>query len=212
MDTTAAVAEYFLLHQSDQDHWTSHTNRPPSEASDFTSNFLGLNALQAYGSADQRERIAARRKQVRDWLIQTNAKDTEDRIFRLWSLRLAEAPPEDIAAAVAELLKTQRDDGGWSQRESLESDAYATGTALVALLQAGELPATTEAVHSGLKFLLSRQHADGSWQVTTRSEPFQTYYESGYPHGKDQFISITAGGWATIALLLSFPDVAPAPR
>ena len=31
--TATAVAEYFLKHQSDQDHWTSHTSRPPSEAS-----------------------------------------------------------------------------------------------------------------------------------------------------------------------------------
>jgi hypothetical protein len=39
--------------------------------------------------------------------------------------------------------------------------------------------------------------------VKTRSKPIQTYYESGYPHGKDQFISISAASWATIALALA---------
>jgi len=30
-------------------------------------------------------------------------------------------------------------------------------------------------------------------------------FESGYPHGKDQFLSISAGSWATMALLLTRP-------
>jgi hypothetical protein len=41
--------------------------------------------------------------------------------------------------------------------------------------------------------------------VKTRSKPIQTYYESGYPHGADQFISITAAGWATTAFALALP-------
>ncbi len=34
----------------------------------------------------------------------------------------------------------------------------------------------------------------------SRSKPFQTYFESGYPHGKDQFLSTMATGWATTVL------------
>jgi hypothetical protein len=49
-------------------------------------------------------------------------------------------------------------------------------------------------------FLLKTQRADGTWAIKTRSKPFQPYYESGFPHGKDQFISIAATGWATAAL------------
>jgi hypothetical protein len=41
--------------------------------------------------------------------------------------------------------------------------------------------------------------------VVSRSKPFQTYFESGYPHGKDQFISIAAAGWSTAALALAVP-------
>jgi len=43
------------------------------------------------------------------------------------------------------LLAQQRKDGGWGQLPTLESDAYATGQALVALHQAGGLPITHRA-------------------------------------------------------------------
>lgn len=205
-ETTAAVAEYFLKYQSDKDHWATHTNRPPSEASEFTSNFLGLNALKVYAAADQKDRAAARRDQVRKWLLEAEPKDTEDRVFRLYSLRLADAAATHIEAAAKQLLDTQRPDGGWSQLDTLDSDPYATGTALVALHRAGEVKPDAEPYLRGLDFLLKHQLDDGSWHVASRSKPFQTYYESGYPHGNDQFISITAGGWSTLAMLLALPD------
>ena len=59
----------------------------------------------------------------------------------------------------------------------------------------------------GVAFLLKSQKVDGSWLVRSRSRPFQTYFESGFPHGKDQFISLAASGWATTALALSLPAV-----
>ena len=37
--------------------------------------------------------------------------------------------------------------------------------------------------------------------MKSRSKPFQPYYESGFPHAKDQFISISASGWATATLI-----------
>lgn len=206
-DVTEAVVEYFLKFQADDDHWKCHTHRPPSEASHFTANFLGLQALRAFSTADQQERAAARRGQVRNWLVHANPVDTEDRVFRLRALRVAEAPAEVLETATQELLDAQQPDGGWAQTADLASDAYATGIALTALHQAGGLSADDERARRGRAFLLQAQQEDGSWHVASRSEPFQTYYESGYPHGEDQFISITAGSWATLALLLALPEV-----
>ena len=206
-ETTAAVAEYYLKYQSDRDHWTCHTHRPPSEASDFTANFFGLMSLQSFGAAEQQDRIKARGEQVLNWLRTAEPKDTEDRVFRLRSLRLAGASNADLDSATADLLNTQQPDGGWGETSDLTSDAYATGTALVALHQAGGIAVDDEHYVKGLTFLLKSQLEDGSWHVVSRSEPFQTYYESGYPHGEDQFLSITAAGWATIALTLALPDV-----
>src|SRR5437870_4998895 len=162
-DTTAAVAEYLLLHHKDRDYWHNTSNRPPTEATPFTTTYLGLRSLAVFGTAEQAERIAARREQVRDWLTKTPAKDTEDRVFRLLALKESAAPPSDIGAAAKELAGKQRDDGGWAQLDSGEpeaatqSDAYATGTALVALHQAGGLATSDAAYQRGLEFLLKSQ-------------------------------------------------------
>ena len=87
------------------------------------------------------------------------------------------------------------------------SDAYATGSALVALCLAGGLATDEPAYRRGVAFLLREQRADGSWLVKSRSKPFQPYYESGFPHGNDQFISMAATSWAVTALALTCPKV-----
>jgi len=55
-------------------------------------------------------------------------------------------------------------------------------------------------------YLIDTQLEDGSWHVATRAKPFQIYFESGFPHDEDQFISIAASGWATLALTLTIPE------
>jgi hypothetical protein len=204
-ETTAAVVEYMLLYQKDFDHWQSHSNRPPSEASHFTVNYLAIRGLEKWGTAEQKERIRKRIADSRAWLLKTPAKDTEDRVFRLLALRAADVAGKDWDAAVQDLLRTQKPDGGWSQLASMGSDAYATGTALTALCLAGGTRTTDPVYQRGLTFLLKDQLNDGSWHIKSRSKPFQTYYESGFPHGKDQFISMAASGWAVTALTLACP-------
>jgi len=204
-DTTEAVIEYLLQRQSDRPHYRPESNRPPSEQSYFTSSYVGLRGLKVYGIPEQQDRIKARIDQVRGWLLETPGMDTEDRVFRLHSLRLVTAPDDALQQAAEQLKAMQREDGGWSQLPDMTSDAYATGTALVALHEAGGLSTDDSAYRKGLSYLISTQEEDGSWHVRTRAEPFQTYFESGYPHGKDQFISIAAAGWSTTALILSLP-------
>lgn len=202
---TDAVTEFLLKFQKDFDHWKPQTVRPPSEESLFTVSYVALRGLKTFGTTRQRERISQRTTQVRQWMSKIAARETEDRVFRLRALHVADAPQDEIRGAVQELIKTQRTDGGWAQLANMDSDAYATGTALVALHQAGGVATVDVAYRNGLRFLLAKQLDDGSWHVPTRSEPIQTYYESGYPHGADQFISITAAGWATTALGLALP-------
>jgi hypothetical protein len=210
--TTEAVVEYLLLREKDKDHWRNTSNRPPSEASPFTTTYLALRALTKWGADAQKERIAKRIDTARSWLLKTTPKDTEDRVFRLFGLRAAGAADDDLRQAVQELVKAQHPDGGWSQTDAMETDAYASGSALVALHQAGGLATGDPVYQRGVGFLLKTQREDGSWLVRSRSRPFQAYYESGFPHGKDQFISIAASGWATTALALTQPAVPkPAP-
>ncbi|HLN26781.1 MAG TPA: prenyltransferase/squalene oxidase repeat-containing protein [Gemmataceae bacterium] len=203
--TTEAVVEYLLLRAKNLDHWRTSSHRPPSEASDFTSSYLAIRALTSWGTHTQQDRIAKRITIVREWLRKTEAKDTEDRVFRLWALQAAGAQGNELMSAGQALLRTQRRDGGWGQTDAMDSDAYATGCSLVALNQAGSMATSDPAYQRGVAFLLKSQRPDGSWMVQSRSQPFQTYFESGFPHGKDQFISIAASAWATTALAMACP-------
>jgi len=219
-ETTAAVTKYLLLRNGDLDHWRANSPRPPSEGSHFTTSYVALRGLAAFRTADQQQPFEGRRDQVRQWLVKTPAKDHEDRVFRLLGLQLAGAAAGDIEAAVKDLKTTQRPDGGWAQlagggwaqlsgsggeppAAATRSDAYATGTALIALHQAGGLGTSDPAYQRGLRYLLATQQPDGTWHVVTRSKPIQKYFETGFPYGKDQFISSAATGWAATALGLA---------
>jgi len=204
-EVTEAVSRYLLETQMELRHWRHRGSRPPTSGSDFTATYVALRALHHFGTEDQQEPIAERRKLVAEWLASTAPVETEDHVFRLSSLNYVDCDPNLIEEAAAALLKTQRDDGGWGQKGEMSSDAYATSTALTALIRDGNIPSSNEFILSGIAFLLSTQRDDGTWQVTTRAKPVQEYFESDFPHGKDQFISIAATAWSTLALLLVLP-------
>ena len=121
--------------------------------------------------------------------------------FRLLGLKWSSASARVIGNARRKLLASQNDDGGWSQLPKLRSDAYATGLALYALHIGGDLQTNAESYQRGIAFLLSRQKADGSWHVKSRAYRLQTYFESGFPHEHDQWISAAGTGWAAMALM-----------
>jgi N-acyl-D-amino-acid deacylase len=197
-----AVIEYLLGHQKELGHWKPPSIRPPSEESPFSATFFALESIQHFSTTSQRGRAIARIDQARNWLLKTPPQNTEDRVFRLWALHSLSA---DTKSAAQDLLRTQHEEGGWAQLENMTSDAYATGTALVALHRTGSVASGDPAFLRGVQWLLKAQLPDGSWHVVSRAKPFQKYFESGYPHGKDQFISITAACWATTALALALP-------
>ncbi len=207
-DTTTSVAEYLLVREKDHDYWEPDSNRPPSEQSLFTSTYLALRGLKVFGVHEQIERIDPRIERARQWLLKTTPQETEDLVFRLRALQLINASEEIVKQATRDLVQQQNEDGGWAQKKEMLSDAYATGTALVALQEAGDLSTDDAIYRKGMVYLISSQLEDGSWHVVSRAKPFQTYYESGYPHGKDQFISIAAASWCTTALLLALPESA----
>jgi hypothetical protein len=203
--STAAAVEYTLKRDRRRGYWFTPSPRPPSESSSFMTTALAIRGVLKYGTAEQKGLVAERVEKAREWLLKTRPRETEDRVFRLIGLKAASAADQDVQQAVEDLVGTQRDDGGWGQTDAMASDAYATGSALLALHLAGGMAADDPAYRRGLAYLVSTQKADGSWHVVTRSRPFQKYFESGFPHGKDQFISCHATGWAATALALAFP-------
>ncbi len=210
-EVTAAVAGFLM--QSDKDHgfWHCSSSRPPAEFSDFTDTLLAVRGLNTFGRVEDKLAVEARIQRAREWLESAQPKDTEDCVFRLWGLKEAGAGDTVLDKAAEDLKALQRDDGGWAQLPAAKSDAYATGSAVTILLLTGRLNPSDGACERGVGYLLDGQLADGSWHVVSRSKPFQPYFESGFPHGKDQFISMAATGWATSALVLATTPAA-APR
>src|SRR6185503_11548747 len=89
---------------------------------------------------------------------------------------------------------------GWAQLPGLKSDAYATGQAIYALRVGAGLPSANPALDRGVRFLLGTQLEDGTWYVRRRAFPFQPTMNSGFPHGRDSWISAAATSWAVLAL------------
>src|SRR5947209_16372041 len=133
--------------------------------------------------------MAMRIARAKHWLLTTVAMTPEDQAMRLLGLKWAGASREEREKAVQLLRASQRPDGGWAQLAWLPSDAYATGQALFALNQGGEIPVTDPAYCRGTAFLLRAQDDDGSWFVSKRAMPLNIYFDAGFPHGQSQFSS-----------------------
>jgi squalene cyclase len=140
----------------------------------------------------------------------TRGRNTEERAFRVLGLVWSGAAPSTVEQAASEVTASQLADGGWAQEADMQSDAYATGEALVALEQSGAGSAR-DAIRRGVEYLVRTQLVDGSWFVRSHSVPIQAYFESGYPHGADQWISAAASAWATTALAASGGDRSQVP-
>ncbi len=209
---TDAIGYLLAGRQHVSGRWSSYSRRPPLEDSEFTATALTIRALSLFPlkgrEAETRERIA----RGRQWLAGATPADTEDRGMQLLGLAWAGAAPVELRTRADALLAEQRADGGWAQIATRASDAYATGLAIVALNQAARIPIGDARMRRGLDYLVATQQTDGSWRVPTRrtfSEGLP-YFESGYPHGADQFISYAGAAWATTALALADRD-APSP-
>jgi hypothetical protein len=64
------------------------------------------------------------------------------------------------------------------------------------------LPLTDPVYKRGIAFLLKTQLEDGAWYVKSRAMPLQPFFESGFPHGHDQWISAAGTNWAAMALAI----------
>ncbi|MCX6598243.1 MAG: ankyrin repeat domain-containing protein [Acidobacteria bacterium] len=203
-DLTAAMAHLITTKQAADGRFPAFAGRPPMESSDITATALGARAVQLYGT--NVETVVSKAGQ---WLRSAQPKTGEEYSMRLLGLAWTQAPIAVRQDAARALLALQRPDGGWGQLSTIESDAYATGQALVALHEAGIITTADEAYRRGAAFLLRTQLKDGSWLVRSRAFPFQPYKESGFPHGRDQWISASGTAWAAMALSLPPAEAKP---
>ena len=200
---TDAMARFIRRQQRPTGQWLIFAHRPPLESNDIQVTAASMRALQVYAPKPDRVEYQKAIQRAAAWLTKAEARSTEERAFQLLGLNWAAANKATIQVAARALVAEQRSDGGWSQLPTLESDAYATGEALVALRQSGAIALTDTVFKRGVQFLLNSQLADGSWYVKSRAIPIQPFFESGFPHGRDQFISAAASNWAAMALALA---------
>lgn len=215
---TAVYARRIANWQRADGHWPTGDQRPPQSYSVFTATAVALRAMQLYMPSQLHRETKDRLARAKTWLLQAQPHDTEGFAFRLFGLYWAGASSNELSRAAHELAALERPDGGWGQLPHMESDAYSTGEALVALHEAGGVPVTDPAWRKGLKYLLSGQDPQGAWHVHTRmlspAAVSPPYFETGFPYGHDQFLSTDGTCWAAMALMLALPEVAkpPAPQ
>jgi ankyrin repeat protein len=200
---TDAAAMYILNRQMPDGHWPypQADGRPPICSDYISQTTTALRALQLYTPQIDKPAYAQAIARASAWLATVKPRYNQDRLYRVMGLAWAGNKAES-EKAVQELVAHQKADGSWSDLEMMEPSAYTTGEALVALRIAG-VPGTDPAFKRGVDFLLRTQLEDGSWYVKSRAMTFQPYFESGFPHGYDQWISTAGSSWAVMALSLA---------
>jgi ankyrin repeat protein len=186
--------------QGNDGRWYNNLPRPPIQSGDIGATALAVHALQRYPLPGRKAQLSAQVNRARQWLWKVEPQSMDDRIYQLLGLAWAGEPARKLQPLARALIAEQRRDGGWSQLPGLASDAYATAQAVYALRVGAKLESTHEALDRGVRFLLASQLDDGTWHVRRRTFPFQPTMNSGFPHGRDSWISAAASSWAVMAL------------
>jgi len=204
---TDAAAMYLVGRQQPNGQWPEpHADtRQPLCLNWIGQTAMAMRGLQLYAPKMNAVVYKAAIARAAAWMASAKAYNNDDRSWRLAGLAWAGGYPAAKVAAMQELLKMQKADGGWSDLPSMESTAYATGKSLVALRTAG-MAASNPAYQRGVSWLLKHQEEDGSWYVQSRAMGFQPMFDPGFPHGDDQFISSAGTNWAVMALEMALPE------
>lgn len=206
---TAAYAQFIASRQLPGGNWLTTDVRPPQAHSPFAATAVCAQAVRYYLPSRLKDEREARLGRAREWLLKSQPRTTEDKVFQLLGMRWTGVGEEARQNAARQLLAEQREDGGWSQLPVLASDAYATGEVLFALREGIGLPTSDPAYQRGLRFLVKSQERDGSWRVRSRLHPpapvSPPYVDTEFPYQHDQFISIMGTSWAVTAMLHALP-------
>ena len=198
---TDAIVQYLAARQDVSGAWTMLQGpRPPLESGSILRTAMAIRALKTYAWPARQQEFDERIARARKWLLTAGPTTSYEQAYRAAGLRDAGATESEVAAAGRLVLAQQKSDGGWSQNPFLDSDAYATSVALQSLREAGVLKPSDAPYRRGVAYLLRTQFPDGSWYVASRAPKLQPYFESAFPYGHDQWISVAATSFAVMAL------------
>ena len=198
--TTDAAALCLARYQRPDGSWNIVDVRPPLGNGAIKWTALVVRGAGAYMPPGRQAEWKGRVARAAAFLRKAESHGIQDDAFRVLGLKWAGAPAAELSRLARQIVAAQKPDGGWSQLPAMKSDAYATGQALYALNYGAGIAASHEAYRKGIDFLLRTQLEDGSWYVRRRGFGFFPYFDYGFPHGRDQFISAAATSWAVIGL------------
>lgn len=203
---TDSLAVFLMSRQFTDGRWPREDeSRSPLDDGDINRAALSAAAIHSYAPPSLKAEAAEHLSRIREWMLRAKPRNTDDRAMLLYGLSHTGAAAKEMEAASKALLGLQRPDGGWSPNPHLQSDAYATGQALWVLLETGSLKPADTAYRRGVQFLVNTRQNDGSWHVRSRAPKFQPYFESGFPHEHDQWVSSAATARAVLALTSAIP-------
>src|SRR4030095_6115305 len=132
---TDAVAMFVKARQLPDGRWAFGTDgRPPLCADgDIAATVLSMRGLQLYSPKVEKAAYDRAIQLAAAWLANAQPRTEDDRSWLLLGFAWSGKKKAAIQKATREVLSVQRHDGGWSDLATTESNAYATGKALVAL-------------------------------------------------------------------------------
>ena len=105
--------------------------------------------LKSYGIPARGQELDSCVQRAQDWLTKAQAETNEERVHQLLGLAWAGEKPAALKNYAEALMREQRSNGGWGQLAGLDSDAYATGQSLYALMEAGKVSANDPRLRRG---------------------------------------------------------------
>ncbi len=151
--STDAVAMYLQAHQMADGHWAAGPEARPPLCGTADETVIAMRALQLYAPRVDQAAYTKSIQLAATWIGEFQPKTNYDMAWRLLGLSWGSQNKTAILKARRDMLAAQRADGGWPDIASMQSSAFTTGLAMIALETSG-LPVSDPAYQRGVQYLL----------------------------------------------------------
>ncbi|HEY2349410.1 MAG TPA: prenyltransferase/squalene oxidase repeat-containing protein [Puia sp.] len=204
---TDISVDYTISQARSDGSFLAESGRVPLQTGDIHCTAFSIRSIQLYASPAKKARVDSLVARTRHWLETRRPDQQQELVFQLLGMQWCGSSPELKTQVARKLYSMQNADGGWSQLQTMKSDAYATGQTLYALYESGMSNPDDMIYQRGIDYLLKSQDQTGAWLVKTRSYGIQPFFSSDFPpYDENQFISAAATNWADLALMEALPD------